>query len=288
MGIASLILGLVGLGISTTSFKEISLIICTVGLVLGIISIVKNQNKGLAITGVVLSSLGFVLCFVFNTGNPENGMMSASGTNMATNSVSDNKKNDYTDNDKSTVSIEKIKIEKVGITKAGDLVIKIFNNNKKPVCLDSVKANFKDASGNFALKAESDSSFIVVPAEGATMTFFWGFEKDFSKYTDVQFKTEFSNISEDFADHGISVSANNTGSQIAVTLKNDSGKTIDSANVVAVYYVGNEVVGVETGYDDSKVSDGEEAYINVDYPDDSDYEDVNFDRYEVYYVNASY
>lgn len=274
MGIASLILGIVGFLISMTIFKDLCLILTILGVVLGIIAIVKKKSKGMAIAGVVLSVLGLITCFSSGSNT------TTSGTGITNDSGNGNKK--------VVVTTDKVKVEKVGITKAGDLVVKVINNNKGSVCLSSITANFKDSSGKFALKKEADNSFVVVPANGFTLVYFWGYGEDYSNYPDVSFNTELANISDDFAASGIELSSNNTGSQIAVTLKNNSGKTIESANVVVIYYEDNQVVGAENGFDSSTVSNGSEAFINVDYPEDSNYNYVNFDKYEVYYINASF
>lgn len=275
MGIASLILGIIGLLISLTIFKDLSLILTILGIVLGIIAIIKKKSKGMAIAGVILSVLGLILCFSVDSNNS-----STTGTGITNDSGSGT----------STVSVttEKVKVEKVGLTKAGDLVVKVTNNNKGSVCLSSITANFKDSSGNFALKKEAEDSFVVIPAESYTLVYFWGFDENYSQYSEVSFKTELANISDDFAATGIKLSSNNTGSQIAVTLKNNSGKEIKSSRVVVIYYKDNEVVGAKTGYDDSTVSNGSDAYINVDYPEDSNYDNVSFDKFEVYYINASF
>ena len=45
MGIASLILGIIGFLVSLTLFKDLSLIVSVIGLVLGIIAIIKKKNK---------------------------------------------------------------------------------------------------------------------------------------------------------------------------------------------------------------------------------------------------
>lgn len=274
MGIASLILGIIGLLISLTIFKDLSLILTILGVVLGIIAIRQKKNKGMAIAGVVLSVLGLIFCFSVDSNNSTTGTGITNDSGNGTSTVS--------------VTTEKVNVEKVGLTKAGDLVVKVTNNNKGSVCLSSITANFKDSSGNFALKKEAENSFVVIPAESYTLVYFWGYDENYSQYPEVSFKTELANISDSFAATGIKLSSNNTGSQIAVTLKNDSGKTIDSSNVVVIYYKGNEVVGAETGYDDSTVSNGSEAYINVGYPEDSNYDNVSFDKFEVYYINASF
>lgn len=274
MGIASLVLGIIGMLVSLTIFKDLSLILCILGIVLGIISIVKKKNKGMAIAGVILSVLGLILCFSVDSETNTSGTGITNDSGQGTKTVQ--------------VSTDKVKVEKMGLTKAGDLVVKVTNNNKGSVCLSSITANFKDSSGNFALKKEAENSFVVIPAESSTLVYFWGYDENYSQYPDVSFNTELANISNDFAATGIKLSSNNTGSQIAVTLKNDSGKTIFSSNVVVIYYSGNEIVGAETGYDDSTVSNGSEAFINVDYPEDSDYNSVSFDKFEVYYINASF
>lgn len=275
MGIASLVLGIIGFLVSFTLFQDLSLILSVLAVVLGIIAIVKKQSKGMAIAGVVLAVLGIIICFSTNSSSEE-----STGTGIT---------NDKGKGSKVvSVSADKVKVEKLGLTKAGDLVVKVTNNNKGSVCLSSVTANFKDANGKFALKKESENTFIVIPGEESMLTYFWGYDENYSQYPEVEFNTELANISNDFASSGIELKSNNTGSQIAVTLKNDSGKTIKSSNVVVIYYQGNEIVGAQSGFDDSTVKNGNEAFINVDYPEDNDYNQVPFDKFEVYYVNASF
>ncbi len=63
MGISSLILGIIGLLVSLSWFKDLSLIVSIVGLVLGIVSLVKKQNKGLSIAGIILTVLSIIILF---------------------------------------------------------------------------------------------------------------------------------------------------------------------------------------------------------------------------------
>lgn len=60
MGLSSLILGIIALLISLSIFKDISLILAVVGLVLGIVSLIKKKNKVMSIIGIALAiiSLG--------------------------------------------------------------------------------------------------------------------------------------------------------------------------------------------------------------------------------------
>lgn len=274
MGIASLVLGIIGFLISLTIFADLCIILSVLALVLGIISIVKKKNKGLSIAGVVLGVLGLIICF--STESPT----STNGTGITNDSGNGTQVVD--------VTIDKVKMEKIGITKAGDVVVKVINNNKGSVCLSTITANFKDSNGNFAKSIDADESFVVVPAESYTYVHIWGYDENLSQYADVSFGAELSNISEDFAVNGIELKSNNTGSQIAVTAKNTTGKTIESCKVLVLYYKGDKIVGVETGYSDSTTPNGSESYINVDYPLDDDYDKISFDKYEVYYINASF
>lgn len=274
MGIAALVLGIIGVLVSLTIFQDLSIILTILGLVLGIIAITRKNNRKLAVAGVVLSALGLVICFSSESTTTTSGTAITNDTGNGTKKVS--------------VTADKILVEEAGYTKAGDFVVKVTNNNQGSVCISTIKANFKDSNGNFVLSKESNDSFIVIPAETSIYTYFWGYEEDYSQYPAVSYNVELANIADSFAASGIEISSNNTGSQIAVTLKNQTGNEISGAQVNVIYYLGNEIVGAEEGYSDTKTQDQEEMYINVDYPQDKNYNDVSFDRYEVYYINASY
>lgn len=70
MAIASLILGIICLLVSFSIFKDISLICGVIGIVLGIIAIVKKKGKVLAIIAIVLSLLGLII--LFSAGGKDN------------------------------------------------------------------------------------------------------------------------------------------------------------------------------------------------------------------------
>lgn len=255
--------------------QRLELNIVCFGGVLGIISIVeKRKDINIAIAGVITAALGLIFCF--STVNDDANLLR---TGIIDDSGAGTKK--------VSVSVGEVQVEKVGLTKAGDLVVKITNNNEESVCLTDVKANFKDANGNFVISKRIETAFMVIPGKSSVLTYFWGYREDYSQYPNVSFQSELANISDWFAHSGIVLTSNNTGKQIAVTVKNNSGKQITDTSVVVIYYQGNEVVGAETGYTDSDALNGEETYINVDYPDDKNYNSVPFDKYEVYYVNAS-
>lgn len=70
MAIASLILGIICLLVSFSIFKDISLICGVIGIVLGIIAIVKKKGKVLAIIAIVLSIVGLIV--LFSAGGKDN------------------------------------------------------------------------------------------------------------------------------------------------------------------------------------------------------------------------
>lgn len=187
---------------------------------------------------------------------------------------------------KEDVSKDNIEVEKVGLTKAGDLVVKVTNNNEDSVCISQIKANFKDENNNFVYSDNAYTSYVVIPGKTTILTYFWGYGEEYDKYPNVVFQTELANSLDSFVYSGIELKANNTGDQIAVTVKNNSGEQISSVQVVVIYYQDDIVVGAERGSTSSSAADGEETYINVEYPKDNTYKDVSFDKYELYYINA--
>jgi hypothetical protein len=276
MGLASLILGILGFMISVTIFKDLSLILCVLGLVLGIIALVKKKAKVMAIIAIVLCVLGFGIA-VGTSGSTSSDRTTGRGI---TNSSGDSKSKTV------KVSTDKVEMSALGITAKGDFVIKVTNNNEGSVCLSTITTVFKDANGAFAVKKAAQESFAVIPAGQSIVVHDFGYGEDFSQYPTYEFSCELANISDNFLAEGIEIESSDTGKQIAVTVKNGSDKTIGSTEVSVDYYAGDQIVGVDTGYADSTTAAGASTYINVDYPKDSKYKDVGFDSYQVSYIHA--
>lgn len=60
LGIASMVLGIVSIVITCCGLWYVSLICGVVAVVLGIVQIVKNESKGMAIAGIVCGALGII------------------------------------------------------------------------------------------------------------------------------------------------------------------------------------------------------------------------------------
>lgn len=78
MSIAALILSILGFLISLSIFKDLSLILCVLAIVLGIIALVKKKGKAICIISIVLAVFGLI--FVFS----ENSEITVSSNNSNT------------------------------------------------------------------------------------------------------------------------------------------------------------------------------------------------------------
>lgn len=87
MGIASLILGIIAFLVSFSIFKDVSLILAVLAIVLGIISLVKKKNKGMSIAGFILAIVSFIV--LFSGGNNNVTTTTSSGNNVKNCSVGD-------------------------------------------------------------------------------------------------------------------------------------------------------------------------------------------------------
>lgn len=184
---------------------------------------------------------------------------------------------------------ENIKVEYAGITKFGDFVIKVTNNNNVPVQIREITTIYKDSNDTFMKKETSKDKYFSVEANSEVYVRNWGYEENFEQYPKYEFDFGFSG-SLNFANSVIGsyeIKANNTGKNIALEIQNNNSEAIDNVIVGVVFYKENQIVGYENGYDyDNTTGSGKSAYINVDYPKDSNFKKVDFDNYKVYILNA--
>lgn len=284
MGIASLILGIVSLVIGFMPFVwSYSAITAMVGITLGIISLVRKQDKGKSIAGIILSVIVFILVIFTYIGIEKD----IENINATTSINIETEKQETTNNEKLKKNVE---VEAIGITKYGDFVFKIKNNNDQAVFINTVNTIFKDQDGNFMEKAKSQSQYFGIAAKSEIVNYAWGFEKDFSKYPNYEFEIEMSNgyMSDNIVINNFELIANNTGEQISVEIKNNNDLKIQSIKVLVAYYKDGVIVGCKDGYaNDTTTEANGTAYINVEYPEDEKYKKVEFDDYKVYLIEAN-
>lgn len=184
-----------------------------------------------------------------------------------------------------------IQVEYVGIAANGDFVLKVTNNNDKTVMIDSIDTIFKDESNAFVQKETTYNQWFGIQPQKTIYVYDWGFEKNFSQYPNYEFNINLatsSYILESKIADNFEVTANNSGEQIAVEVKNNNEFSVEDVRVNVIYYKDGNVVGIAMGSDimsNATASQGT-TYINVDYPEDSKYADVAFDNYEVCFLAA--
>ena len=165
-----------------------------------------------------------------------------------------------------------IEKEVMGITKSGDYVI----------------IRFFDAEGNFTKKENSQDSYFCIPANTEVVTYIWGHNEDFDKYANSEIEVMLGDPLYDYYTENFEIKANDTKENIAVTITNNNDVKLDCIKINVSFIKDNKIVGIESGisYDEGIEANGGKAYINVDYPVDEDYEEVSFDKFEVYLISA--
>lgn len=284
MGVISLILGVVSIIIAFIPLIWIvSIVTAIIGLVFGILSLVKKKDKTKSIVGIVLCAITILLVIMTlqNISNSFNKTETTTSTNIETGKL------ETTDNE--TLK-ENVEIEAIGLTENGDFAFKIKNNNSQTIFIDTVNIVFKDNNGNFMEKAQSYASYFGIGANSEIVNYAWGYDKDFSKYPNYEFEIELSDswMTEDIAVDNFEIISNNTGEQISVQVKNNNDISFRSINVLVAYYRNGTLVGCVNGYaNDTTTSANGTAYINVDYPEDENYNNVSFDTYKTYLIEAN-
>lgn len=284
MGVASLILGILSIILAFVPFIWIiSIITAIVGLILGILALAKKMEKGKSIAGIILCVITILLVIITlqDISNTFNNTETTTSTNVETG------RQETTSNEELKKNIT---VEAIGLTENGDFAFKIKNNNNQAVFIDTVNTIFKDANGNFVEKAESNAQFFGIGANSEIVNYAWGYDTDFSKYPNYEFEIELSSewMAEDIVVDNFEITSNNTGEQISVQVKNNNDIAFDSITVLVAYYRNGTIVGCVDGYaNDTTTSENGTAYINVYYPEDSNYDEVSFDTYETYLIKAN-
>lgn len=201
----------------------------------------------------------------------------------STTSISSNKKTKTKEEIKA--NIEK---EVLGITQSGDYVIKLKNQNDTQVYIESISVRFFDKNGNFAKKESTDDSYFCIPANSELVTYVWGYNQDFEKYSKSEIELMLGDPFYTYYTENFEIKSNDTDEEIAITITNNNNSDLDCIKVNVAFFKEGKIVGIESGlsYEEGITSKGGIAYINVDYPLNTDYEEVSFDEFKVYLTSA--
>lgn len=193
---------------------------------------------------------------------------------------------------KKTKSEEEIKanIEKevLGITKNGDYAIKLQNKNDSQVYIEDVSVRFFDKDGNFVKKENTDDSYFCIPANSEIVTYIWGYEQNFAEYSNSEIEIMLGKPFYKYYTENFEIKANDTDKEIAITITNNNDSELDCIAINVVFFKEGKIVGIDHGisYDEGIKANGGVAYINVDYPEDNNNEEVSFDEFKVYLTSA--
>lgn len=159
MGIAALILGIIGFLVSFTIFQDLSIILSILALVIGIIALVKKKSKGMAIAAIVLAALGLVI--VFTQDSPTDSLDETS-KNLGGENTEKILKNDI------DVKLGEFQVttDEYGLSDT-KLVVTVTNKNKEKASYD-IKIEAVDADGKRIME---DSVYADSLAKGQTQDF---------------------------------------------------------------------------------------------------------------------
>ena len=165
------------------------------------------------------------------------------------------------------------------VVPSGDLVV--FTKNNKNVAVDmDFEVEFYDENG--MIVGSSINYLTAVGAGREVVVEMSNTPKNFSTYKIYVDETESEEI--EYFDE-IKVVHNNNGKEIVVQVKNNSQDEIKYMTVMAVYYNQGKVVGIDEDMA-SEIAKGRSGNFTLDYPYDTEYNDVQFDEYKVYVTEA--
>ncbi len=250
----------------------------------------EKEIKRLRIVVIILAIIAILEFFII--ANNTNDTVAQVNSNTTVGYIDKNSNLEDTSKELTDDEIkDNILVEFAGITASGDFVLKVTNNNDRTVIIDNIETIFRDENNTFAEKAETHDEYFGIQAHKTIYVYNWGFEKDFSKYSNYEFNVNLANSSyilEKETVDNFEVTANNSGEQIAVEIKNNNKFSIKYVKINIVYFKNGEVIGIQRGTDimSNATSPQGTTYINVEYPEDSKYKEVSFDDYEVYLISA--
>lgn len=174
---------------------------------------------------------------------------------------------------------KRVKVDSA-VTEDGNLVVFITNNNDVIVDIET-EVEFYDANGTFVGASKGSLQAIGKGIEVALEI--WDTPTNWDNYK-IYTNLEQSN-SYCYFDK-LNVTHSNNGEKIAIQVANNSADIIESITVAVVYYQDNNVVGIEDDFE-SDIRSGRTANFTLDFPHDSEYNNVKFDNYKVF-VNEAY
>ncbi len=179
-----------------------------------------------------------------------------------------------------------INIEPCGSTPDGNYIIKITNNNSEPIYISTLNTTYTNKDGNTVEKDFTSGKGIAVNSFSEIVIYNSDLGEEYAQSLTHDFNYNLSDISsytKYYLYKNFEINANNTGDKITLQVKNNNDEISKDLSINVLYYENGQIVNCVTVNSEkgSTIPPGESTSINVDYPS------VEFDSYEVYFINAS-
>lgn len=290
LGIASLILGIVGMLFSCVA---IGIVPCIIGIILGIIGIVqKNRKHGTAIGGVICSSVGIAIFLIvlLAFGNDEETVKNVTPQLQEEQTEIDENKNNTTTEElvgnqsESVKSDDEVTTEDIEILAEYTLsdgigwytrhFLVIRNNSSQTVDISTSSLAY---SADGTMVSAADASFDALGA-GCTSVMYEAFETEaqidhYDTTINVRESEYYDSVIQD-----LSYTQNDIDGGAVFQVTNNGDKPAEFVEGYALYFSGDQLVDYESTYfvnDNSEINPGETISEQM-----TAYED--FDRIEFY------
>ena len=238
-----------------------------------------KKNTGLIVTIVILSVLlvaGIIIGVILLTGKSKNS--TNNNSNEPYNYIID----DNTEIDEDDIQYIKNIDYKDYVLEDGSILLLLKNNNVEEVTIN-VDIYYYDENNNFISSDDNALYALRNDEEGALLLY----EPD-TPYKSYKIKIDaYKNLSYNSYRKDITFKTedNKTYGELNVHYTNNSNDKLDMIIIGAVFYKDGKMIGFD--YDSEyEIEKGQSSTIDILYPYDTNYEDLDFDSYKVYVIDA--
>lgn len=169
------------------------------------------------------------------------------------------------------------------------LLLVLENKNKANVQL-KVEVTYYD-NNNAVLSTDNGYLWVMESGKQAVMYFSYPHDDNYENvsFSDYKIKlsAELEYVSSDKVIDYISTESNSGSSNLVVTATNNSDDDISAAKIYVLYYMNNKIVGFDFNYF-SDISAGGSITKEFHEPYDDNYNDMEYDDYEIIINEASF
>lgn len=171
------------------------------------------------------------------------------------------------------------------------VIVKFKNNFSVNINITDISIVYYGPNGNMLFTDTSYNGDILIDANSSGINYFRTPSDIFSNYkilfTSRNAVGDSYYTSKVSVKNKISVNSSRSFDGVTASVVNNSSKQLYSADVTVLYYKNNTVIGQDTEWIYS-FEPGETKYLQFSNPYDSNYDLINFDKYEIYVYDAYY